>query len=145
MKEFETYFSSDAIITYLCKLRAKVANSRNKRHLIHLLTDSDKYNYHVKDSEKLLKHDEENASGFIKYEIEFLNQLNKILPPRKKWVNLGGDSRIDKNTKQLISSTKRNEYALIKTIKSYRKKSPNEPWLLELDKFIKDIQLLIQL
>ena len=144
MKEFETYFSSDAIITYLCKLRAKVANSRNKRHLIHLLTDSDKYNYHVKDSEKLLKHDEENASGFIKYEIEFLNQLNKILPPRKKWVNLGGDSRIDKNTKQLISSTKRNEYALIKTIKSYRKKSPNEPWLLELDKFIKDIQLSIQ-
>ncbi len=144
MKEFETYFSSDAIVTYLCKLRAKVANIRNKRHLIHLLTDSDKFNYHVKDSEKLLNKDEENVSGFLKYEKEFLNQLNKILPPRKKWVNLGGDSRIDKNTKQLISSSKRNEYALIKTIKSYRKKSPNEPWLLELDKFIKDIQLSVQ-
>ena len=124
MKEFETYFSSDAIVTYLCKLRAKVANSRNKRHLIHLLTDSDKFNYHVKDSEKYLTPDDEYASGFVKYEKEFLSHLNKLLPPRKKWVNLGGDSRIDKNTKQLISSSKRNEYSLIKTIKSYRKKSP---------------------
>ena len=52
MKEFETYFSSDIIVTYLCKLRAKVANTRNKKHLIHLLTDSEKFNYHVKDSEK---------------------------------------------------------------------------------------------
>ncbi|MFN4085817.1 MAG: reverse transcriptase/maturase family protein [Spirosomataceae bacterium] len=144
MKEFETYFSSVAIVSYLCKLRAKVANSRNKMHLIHLLTDSDKFNYHVKDFDKLLNKDEENISGFLKYEKEFLNQLNKILPPRKKWVNLGGDSRIDKSTKQLISSSKRNEYALIKTIKSYRKKSPNEPWLLELDKFIRDIQLSVQ-
>jgi hypothetical protein len=144
MKEFETYFSSDAIVIYLCRLRAKVANSRNKRHLIHLLTDSEKFNYHVKDSEKFLTHDDENSSGFIKYETEFLGQLNKILPPRKKWVNLGGDSRIDKNTKQLISSSRRNEYSLIKTIKSYRKKSPNEPWLLALDEFIKDIQLSVE-
>ena len=128
MKEFETYFSSDAIVTYLCQLRAKVANNRNKRHLIHLLTDSDRFNYHVNDSEKLLNNNEENANSFLKYEKEFLGQLNKILPSRKKWVNLGGDSRIDKNTKQLISSSKRNEYALIKTIKSYRKKSPNVKW-----------------
>lgn len=144
MKEFETYFSSDAIVTYLCKLRAKVANSRNKRHLIHLLTDSQKFNYHVKDSEKYLTHDDDYASGFVKYEKEFLSHLNKLLPPRKKWVNLGGDSRIDKNTKQLISSSKRNEYSLIKTIKSYRKKSPNEPWLLALDEFIKDIQITVE-
>ncbi len=144
MKEFETYFSSDAIVTYLCKLRAKVANSRNKRHLIHLLTDSDKFNYHVKDSEKYLTRDDEYASGFVKYEKEFLSQLNKLLPPRKKWVNLGGDSRIDKNTKQPISSSRRNEYSLIKTIKAYRKKSPNEPWLLALDEFIKDIQISVE-
>jgi hypothetical protein len=143
MKEFETYFSSDAIVTYLCKLRAKVANSRNKKHLIHLLTDSDKFNYHVKDSEKYLEIDDEKVSGFVKYEKEFLSQLSSLLPPRKRWVNLGGDSRIDKKTKQLISSSKRNEYSLIKTIKSYRKKSPNEPWLLALDAFVKDIQISV--
>lgn len=144
MKDFEAYFSSDAIVAYLCKLRAKVANGRNKRHLIHLLTDSDKFNYHVKDSDKLLTCSDESASGFVKYEREFLIQLNRLLPPRKQWVNLGCDSRIDKNTKQLISSSKRNEYALIKTIRSFRKKSPNEPWLLALDEFIKDIQLSVE-
>ncbi len=140
MKEFESYFSSDAIITYLCKLRAKVANSRNKKHLIHLLTDSENFNYHVNKTNGILEFDDEKANGFVIYEKEFLNQLNKILPPRKKWINLGKNSRIDDKSKQLISSSKRNEYSLIKTIKSFKKKSPNEPWLLELDEFINDIQ-----
>lgn len=143
MKDFETYFSNDSIVLYICKLRAKVANVRNKKHLIHLLTNSDNYNYHVKDAEKHSNIESENINGFVKYEKEFLNQLNKILPSRKKWVNLGGDSRIDKNTKQIISSSKRNEYSLIKTIKSYRLKSPNEPWLLALDKFVEDIQISV--
>lgn len=140
MKEFETYFSNDIIITYLCKLRAKVANSRNKKHLIHLLTDSEKYNYHIKDFEKYSINNDANSSGFLKYEKEFMSQLSKILPPRKKWVNIGRTSRIDKETNQLITSNKRNEYSLIKTIKSYRIKSPNEPWLLALDEFVMDIQ-----
>lgn len=140
MKEFETYFSSDIIVTYLCKLRAKVANTRNKKHLIHLLTDSEKFNYHVKDSEKYLIKDDANSSGFLKYEKEFMSQLSKILPPRKKWVNIGRTSRIDKETNQIITSNKRNEYSLVKTIKSYRIKSPNEPWLLALDEFVLDIQ-----
>lgn len=143
MKEFETYFSSDAIVSYLCKLRAKVANKRNKKHLIHLLTISDRFNYHIKDAEKYSKIKDEKTNGFIEYEKKLLNQLNQIFPPRKKWVNIGGESRIDKQTKQLISSIKRNEYSLIKTIKSFRKKSPNEPWLLALDEFIKDIQLSV--
>ncbi|NUN10317.1 MAG: hypothetical protein HUU54_14175 [Ignavibacteriaceae bacterium] len=81
-----------------------------------------------------------NENGYAKYEREFLNQLRTLLPPRKKWVNLGGNSRINKSTKQLISSSKRNEYSIIKTIKSFRKKSPGEPWLLALDDFIKDIK-----
>lgn len=140
MKNFETYFSSDSIITYLCKLRAKVANSRNKKHLIHLLTASERFNYHLKDSKKISSEDEKNNSGFSKYEKEFLTQLNKILPPRKKWINLGRTSRIDIATNQVITSSKRNEYSLIKTIKSYRKKSPTEPWLLALDEFVSDIQ-----
>ncbi|MCH6201318.1 reverse transcriptase domain-containing protein [Aquiflexum sp. LQ15W] len=144
MKEFETYFSNDEIVKYLCKLRAKVANTRNKKHLIHLLTDSERYNYHVKDSEKYFFGSEENVCSFIKYEKEFLIQLNKILPPRKKWVNLGRKSRIDRITNQAITSSKRNEYSLNKTIKSYRIKSPNEPWLLALDQFINDIQISVK-
>lgn len=140
MKEFETYFSSNQIITYLCKLRAKVANSRNKRHLLHLLTDSEKYNYHTKDAEKHNIYNVEDVCGFHQYEIKFIEQLNKILPPRKKWVNLYKTSRIDSRTNQVITSNKRNEYSLIKTIKKFRAKSPNEPWLLALDEFISDIQ-----
>lgn len=140
MKEFETDFSIDVIVTYICKFRAKVANNRNKKHLIHLLTNSGKYNYHVKDYEKYLNVEDENVNGFIKYESEFLSQLSKILPPRKKWVNIGKTSRIDKETNQVITSNKRNEYSLIKTIKSYRVKLPNEPWLLALDEFVIDIQ-----
>lgn len=140
MQEFKTYFSNDAIVNYLCKLRAKVAYSRNKKHLIHLLTDAKKYNYHVKDSEKHFNKEDKSVNGLVKYEKEFLGQLNKILPPRKKWVNIGRNSRIDKQTNQVISSSSRNEYSLIKTIKSYRIKAPNEPWLLALDDFIKSIQ-----
>jgi len=143
MQDFQSYFSEDAIISYLCKLRARIAYSRNKKHLIHLLTDSDKFNYHVKDSKKYLLIDNESTNGFLKYESEFLNQINRIFPPRKKWVNLGDTSRIDKQTNQVITSSKRNEFSLIKTIKSYRKKSPNEPWLLALDEFIRDIQTSI--
>lgn len=140
MKEFEKYFTSEEIITYLCKLRAKVANNRNKRHLLHLLTDSKKYNYHAKDAEKYAISNIEDLSGFHKYEIEFIGQLNRILPSRKKWVNLHKTSRIDSRTNQVITSNKRNEYSLIKTIKKFRTKSPNEPWLLALDEFIRDIQ-----
>lgn len=141
MEAFETYFSSDAIVSYLCKLRAKVASSRNKRHLIHLLTDSPKFNYHLKDAEKYLEIKDDKANGFIKYENQFLSQLNKLSPPRKKWIVLGRESRV--KLKQPISATDRNYHSLIKTIKSYRKKSPNEPWLISLDEFVKDIQLSI--
>ncbi len=143
MKEFETYFSGDAIVSYLCKLRAKVANGRNKKHLIHLLTDSDKFNYHVNDSKKYLEIDEVNSNEFIKYEHQFLTELNKLFPSRKKWVVLGGKSRINKKTKQSLSATDRNYYSLLKTIKSFRNKSPNEPWLIALDEFLLDIQTSI--
>ncbi|MDO9187605.1 MAG: reverse transcriptase/maturase family protein [Bacteroidia bacterium] len=140
MKEFEKYFSNDAIVSYLCKLRAKVAKSRNKMHLIHLLTASNKYNYHVNDKKKCSEVDEGSSNEFLKYQNEFLNDLNKLFPSRKKWVVLGSKSRKDKKTNNSLSSSDRNYYSLIKTIKLFRKKSPNEPWLVELDKFILDIQ-----
>lgn len=140
MKEFETYFSEETIVAYLCKLRAKVAKSRNKKHLIHLLTDSDKFNYHVNDAKKYFGLDMEKSNEFIKYQNEFLTDLNRLFPSRKKWITLGKDSRTDRKTNQPISSNDRNIYSLIKTIKCFRKKSPNEPWIIELDKFILDIQ-----
>lgn len=140
MKEFDYYITKEAIIAYVCKLRAKITKSRNKKHLIHLLTDSDKFNYHVNDFKKYQEATEVTANEFIKYESQFLAELNKILPPRKKWVTLGSKSRISKANNQPLSSNDKNYYSLIKTIKSYRKKSPKEPWLVELDNFVHDIR-----
>jgi len=140
MKEFETYFSEDAIVSYLCKLRAKVAKSRNKKHLIHLLTESDKFNYHVNDSVEPQDNDAHASNDFIKYQWQFLSELNKFFPGRKKWASLGEKSRRNKKTQHPISATDRNYYSLIKTIKAFQKKSPNEPWLIELHRFVLDIQ-----
>lgn len=140
MKEFESYFTREAIISYLCKLRSKVAKSRNKKHLIHLLTESEKFNYHVNDSKKYNEAKDETSNEFVKYESQFLAELNRILPSRKKWVSLGTKSRISKTNNQPLSSNDRNYYSLIKTIKSCSQKSSKEAWLIELDKFILDIQ-----
>lgn len=140
MKQFESYFTREAIISYLCKLRSKVAKSRNKKHLIHLLTDSEKFNYHVNDSKKYHDAKEDTSNEFVKYESQFLAELNRILPPRKKWISLGSKSRISKANNQPLSSNDRNYYSLIKTIKSYGQKSSKETWLIELDNFILDIQ-----
>lgn len=140
MKAFEAYFTEEAVISYLCKLRSKVAKSRNKKHLIHLLTDSEKFNYHVNDSKKYLGAKDETSNEFVKYESQFLTDLNRILPARKKWVSLGSKSRISKANNQPLSSNDRNYYSLIKTIKSYRQKSSKDSWLIELDNFILDIQ-----
>ena len=52
MKSFEEYLDDDAIIAHLCKLRVKIAKNRNEKHLIHLLTGADKFNYHINDSAK---------------------------------------------------------------------------------------------
>jgi hypothetical protein len=137
MKSFEEYLDDDAIIAHLCKLRVKIAKNRNEKHLIHLLTGADKFNYHINDS---AKHNEECLDEFTKYENEFILSLTKLFPSRKKWIKLGEHSRVEKRTKQILSASDRNVYSLIKTIKRYRTKSPSEPWLLELDKFILDIR-----
>lgn len=129
MKSFESYFNEDEIVAYLCKFRAKIAKSRNKKHLIHQLTESDKYNYHVNDN-----------NNYTKYERKFLNDLNNLLPTRKNWVKLGKDSRIDKKTGCQIPSFDKNYYSLKKTIKNYRQNSPREPFLIVLDEFIANIK-----
>ncbi|RYH63933.1 MAG: hypothetical protein EON54_07205, partial [Alcaligenaceae bacterium] len=104
------------------------------------MTDSEKFNYHVNDSKKYHDAKEETSNEFVKYESQFLAELNRILPPRKKWISLGSKSRISKANNQPLSSNDRNYYSLIKTIKSYKQKSSKETWLIELDNFILDIQ-----
>lgn len=138
MKDFSTYFTERAIVTHICKLRVKIAKTRNKKHLIHLLTDSEKYNYHIKEN----KSADENE--FTKYQFELNNQLSKILPPRKKWVKLGYESRMNRTGTEKLTSNDKNFYSLLKTIKLYRKKDPTVGWLLELDNFIKEVQLAIE-
>ena len=138
MKEFSTYFTERAIVTHICKLRVKIAKTRNKKHLIHLLTDSEKYNYHIKE-QKLVDENE-----FSKYQFELNNQLSEILPPRKKWVKLGYKSRMNRNGTEKLTSNDKNFYSLLKTIKLYRKKDTKVNWLIELDEFVKDIQSTIE-
>jgi retron-type reverse transcriptase len=64
-----------------------------------------------------------------------------LFPSRKRWVKLGERTRNRWNEKQPISSCDRNIYSLLKTIKRYRKKSPHETWLKELDAFILDVKI----
>lgn len=138
MKEFSTYFTERAIVTHICKLRVKVAKTRNKKHLIHLLTESEKYNYHIKEQTLF------DENEFSKYQFELNNQLSKILPPRKKWVKLGYKSRMNRNGTEKLTSNDKNFYSLLKTIKLYKKKDPKVNWLIELDKFVKEILSTIE-
>lgn len=132
MRKFEEFFKKENIIFYLCKLRAKYAKKRNKKHLIHLLTGEETYNYHVKDSE-----------NHTDYEEKFIDDLNKLFPSRRKWVNIGKLSRIDSTTGHRLTAVDKNLYSLLKTIRKYRKINSSEPFLQNLDTFIKDIQTSI--
>jgi hypothetical protein len=138
MKDFSTYFTERAIVTHICKLRVKIAKTRNKKHLIHLLTDSDKYNYHNKELNVVDKNE------FSEYQFELNTQLSEILPPRKRWVKLGYESRMNRYGTEKLTSNDKNYYSILKTIKVYRKKAPQTKWLLELDKFVKNIQSTIK-
>ncbi|MDP2040003.1 MAG: reverse transcriptase/maturase family protein [Algoriphagus sp.] len=142
MKNFEDYFSRAEIIERLCKIRAKIANNRNKKHLIHQLTSRKSFNYHIKEKALISSKTPELQTGFSQYQRDLLIQLNEILPPRRKWVKLGKDSRI-KEDLTTLSSTDKNILSLKKTISKYEFKSPTELWLLNLNNFIENIQFSI--
>lgn len=133
MKKFEDYFDEKAIIYYLCRLRAKCAKNRNKKHLIHLLTNDEYYNYHANE-----------AKNYSEYEKKFNKDLNQLFPSRRKWKNIGKESRYNSKTKEKLTSTDKNIDSLLKTIKFYKRKNPSEPFLKNLNAFIKDIQNSIQ-
>jgi hypothetical protein len=133
MKEFKDYFNRHDIILYLCKIRAKEAKSKNKKHSLHLLTKKQKYNYHVNDQIALSD-----------YEIQFNTDFDKLFPCRKLWKRIGESSRYKAGSKQKITSIDRNVYSLQKTINYYRRTNPDISFLTELDLFIQDVKDTIE-
>lgn len=134
MKEFEKYITENEIVRQLYKVRVKIAKSRNKKHLLHLLTTNPKYNYH-------LGNNSQELNEFEQYQNNIINQLREILPPRKQWAKIGSKSRIkNKNSKELLTTNDKNFYALLKTIKKHKKLNSQENWYLNLTEFTKGIQ-----
>lgn len=127
MKKLDEYITDEKIIFYLCRIRAKYAKQRSKKHLIHLLSGSEDYNYHLN-----------TAKQKEKIDIEF-QKLNEMLPSRRKWKKLYKVKRYNKNN-QKINSVDYNINSLILTIDYYKKKFPNEPFLINLNLFINDLR-----
>jgi len=131
MKEFQTYFDDDDIIYYLCKIRAKYARQNDKKHRLHILTNNERYNYHVRKTE-----------GNREYENKIKADLFKLLPPRRLWKHLGKSSRyqINNGIRNRQTILKRNIASIKKTILYFRENKPNEPFIIALNSFIKEIQ-----
>lgn len=131
MKQFQELFSDEKIIFYLCRIRAKIANQRNKKHLLHLFTNDNKFNYHV---EKALR---------LEHVKTFEEEVLSLFPSRSKWIKLGNESRyrnVKKSKNHKLTTIDKNIYSLLKTIKKYRKENSQEPFIIRLNDFIKDIQ-----
>ncbi|HZK95897.1 MAG TPA: reverse transcriptase domain-containing protein [Prolixibacteraceae bacterium] len=129
MKIFNDYFSDDKIIFYLCRIRAKYAKQRSKKHLIHLLSNDQKYNYHLN----------AHKPGANENEEDELSLLNSLLPSRRNWKKLKKASRYQKKN-QRINTVDYNIKSLLVTIDYYRTHKPNESFLCNLDSFIKEIR-----
>jgi hypothetical protein len=133
MIQFEDFFKDNSIIIYLCRLRAKQASSRSKKHLFCRLTSNTEYNYHKTESE-----------NYSDYERKFNDDLTKLFPSRRKWKNIGKEARIKPKTNQKLSAVDKNIDSLLKTIRWFKRKKSTEPFLKNLDDFIKDIQISIK-
>lgn len=133
MKTFEQYFNENDILRQICKVRVKMAKSRSKKHLLHILTSNSKYNYH-------LHANKPPVNEFETYQLELTQFLSTILPPRKKWLNLGENSRRkSKSNRELLTANDKNFYSLLKTIKAHKKVNSKEAWFLNLQIFINEI------
>lgn len=132
MTAFEECFSDDAIIHYLCRLRAKYAKQRSEMHLLHVLTKNEGFNYH-----KSSRLDADSYQGAI------LNDLNLLLPPRRKWKDLKERARSRTNhygVRQRLSSPDKNVRSLHETIRHYWKHAPTEPFVIRLKEFIREVR-----
>ena len=117
----DNYFTYNKILYFLCRIRAKSAFKRGKKHLIHLLTKNPKLNYHIdkKTDEEIL--------------------LQNILPHRKQWKKIGKTNRY-RNKYQKINSIDYNTKCIIYTVKYFQKVKPAEPFIIKLNQFISEIQ-----
>ncbi|KRD08888.1 hypothetical protein ASE21_13625 [Flavobacterium sp. Root901] len=136
MKQFEDFFTENEILRQICKIRVKLAKSKSKKHLLHLLTSDAKYNYH-------LKANKTPSNEFDQYQHDLTIFLRTILPPRKRWIKLGENSRRKQNCRnEFLTSNDKNFYSLLKTIKAQGKKETKEQWFLNLQDFIVEIKEL---
>lgn len=120
MRKIEEYLDEKNIVFYLCRIRAKIAKTRNKEHLLHLISSDPYYNYHkrpIKTNEK---------------------EICNLFPSRKKWRKLGQNSRY-RNGKKL-NTLEKNILSLQLTIKWYRKNEPQADFLKNLDSFVLSVQ-----
>jgi hypothetical protein len=129
MKNFESFFNEKDIILYLCNLRACQAKTRSKKQTLLNITTEEKHNYHLR--------------KLSEYEKQFKSDFDKLFPKRKQWKKLGKESRfkeVESNKYQSISTIEKNKQSIYKTILFYKKHHPTDPFVIELDIFIKDIQ-----
>lgn len=76
----------------------------------------------------------------------YLEQIKPMMPPRKLWVNPSKPQRPRKGTKGLSAWTyprKMADARIWATIVKYREKTPDAPWVIELDRFVRRIQGII--
>ena len=148
MKPFKLYYSDDRIISYLCKIRISYAQKRNKKHSLNNLT-SKKHQRHLEDN-------------YDQYDKTILDTLDRILPKRRLWLTLDRkaiwedekmSNSLPKNRKKLnnikkkgkkLNTIEKNRKCLLYTIKKYRSQEPQMAFVIELNKFIKDIQITIE-
>lgn len=135
MKEFKEYYSQDQIIKYLCKIRIKYANKRNKKYLLNKLTKSKN---HLKELPN-------------PYDEEIKRQLEELLPKRRLWLCKGQRTFkvvINKETNEKkvvrLDTDEKNREILYNTIKKYLNKGANFEFATNLKKFILDIQNSIE-
>jgi hypothetical protein len=117
----DDYASSQNIILTLSRLRIKLAQKKNSKHLIHLHSKDPKHNYHLKLRPS-------------KSEI----QLCSLFPSRKKWKKPGFERRFKDNFP--LNTTEKNLKALLITVDFYQRNHPDELCMVKLNEFIKDVQ-----
>jgi len=133
MNQINFYFRTSEIIRQICKMRVKLARNRSKKHSLHLLTSNPDYNYHNRKSQ--------GGSEIIMYQANLIQELNNVLPPRKKWVSLGEKSRRKNGSNnEFLTSNDKNFYSLLKTIKLYERNNSQDSWFLNLKSLITEIQ-----
>lgn len=135
MKEFSEYYSRDQIIKYLCKIRIKYANKRNKKYLLNKLTKPENYLKELPNS----------------YDDKIVRQLDELLPKRRLWLSKGQRTFkivINKETNEKevlkIDTDEKNREILYNTIKKYLNKKGDFEFVTKLNKFILYIQNSIE-